>query len=142
MAKKIVAQIKLQVKAGQANPSPPIGPALGQKGLNIMSFCKEFNARTANMEPGTPTPVIITAYEDKSFTFITKKPPVSYYLIKHAKIPKGSQTPGRASAGKISMADIRKIAEEKLVDMTSASIEAAMSEIKGSARAMGLQVVE
>ena len=147
MAKKITGYIKLQVPAGSANPSPPIGPALGQRGLNIMEFCKAFNARTAQMEKGTPIPVIITAYQDRSFTFEMKQPPVSFFLKKAAglKIGKkpasGSKTPGKgAPVGAITEAQIREIAEKKMVDMNCDSVESAMSMIRGSARAMGLEV--
>ncbi|MGJ0391888.1 MAG: 50S ribosomal protein L11 [Methylocystis sp.] len=148
MAKKIAGYIKLQVPAGAANPSPPIGPALGQRGLNIMGFCKAFNAKTAQMEKGTPIPVIITAYQDRSFTFEMKQPPVSFFLkkavgLKIGKKPaSGSKTPGRNVVGKVTKAQIREIAEKKIVDLNCASIESAMSMIEGSARAMGLQVVE
>ena len=142
MAKKIDGYIKLQVPAGQANPSPPIGPALGQRGLNIMEFCKAFNAATQKMEPGTPTPVVITAYADRSFTFITKTPPTSYYLKKAAGIDKGSGTPSREVKGKVTKAQIKEIAEKKMPDLNCATVESAMSMIEGSARAMGLQVVE
>ncbi|WP_439815730.1 50S ribosomal protein L11 [Zavarzinia sp. CC-PAN008] len=142
MAKKIDGYIKLQVKAGSANPSPPIGPALGQRGVNIMAFCKEFNAQTANMEKGIPVPVVITVFSDRSFTFITKTPPVSYYLKKAANIQSGSTTPGRGSAGTISMAQIREIAQAKIQDMNALDIDAAAKMIVGSARSMGLQVTE
>src|SRR5690348_14576917 len=120
MAKKVTGYIKLQVKAGQANPSPPVGPALGQRGLNIMEFCKAFNAATQKMEPGAPIPVVITAYQDRTFTFITRMPPVSYFLMKAAKIQKGSQTPGKGSTvGKITMKQIREIAKEKMKDLNA-----------------------
>jgi large subunit ribosomal protein L11 len=142
MAKKVVGYIKLQVPAGQANPSPPIGPALGQRGLNIMEFCKAFNAATQKMEPGTPTPVVITAFQDKSFTFEMKSAPASYYLKKAAKINAGSKEPGRAVAGKVTMAQCREIAEAKLKGMNARDLDAAAREIAGSARSMGLQVVE
>src|SRR5687768_6445646 len=142
MAKKIVGLIKLQVPAGKANPSPPIGPALGQRGLNIMEFCKQFNAQTQGMEPGMPIPVEITAYGDRSFTFITKTPPNSYFIKKAAGIDKGSQTPGKGSAGTITMKQIREIAEKKMPDLNAKDIEGAMAMIAGSARSMGLQVVE
>ena len=149
MAKKIAGYIKLQVPAGAANPAPPIGPALGQRGLNIMEFCKAFNAKTQQMEKGMPIPVVITAYQDRSFTFEMRQPPVSFFLKKAAgmKIGKkpasGSRTPGRgAAAGKVTNAQIREIAEKKMVDMNCDSVESAMSMIRGSARAMGLQVVE
>jgi large subunit ribosomal protein L11 len=142
MAKKIVGYIKLQVPAGKANPSPPIGPALGQRGLNIMEFCKQFNAQTQGMEPGMPIPVEITAYGDRSFTFITKTPPNSYFIKKAAGLEKGSQTPGKGTVGKITMKQIREIAEKKMPDLNAKDIEGAMAMIAGSARSMGLQVVE
>lgn len=143
MAKKVVGYIKLQVAAGKANPSPPIGPALGQRGLNIMEFCKTFNARTQGMEVGMPVPVVITAFSDRSFTFITKTPPSSYYLKKAAGIDKGSQTTGKgAAAGKITMAQIREIAQKKMPDLNAHDIDAAAQMILGSARSMGLEVVE
>ena len=148
MAKKIAGYVKLQVPAGAANPSPPIGPALGQRGLNIMEFCKAFNAKTAQIEKGTPIPVIITAYQDRSFTFEMKQPPVSYFLKKAAnlKIGKkpasGSKTPGKgAPAGRVTEAQIREIAEKKMPDLNCDSVESAMAMIRGSARAMGLEVV-
>jgi large subunit ribosomal protein L11 len=148
MAKKVVGYIKLQVPAGQANPSPPIGPALGQRGLNIMEFCKAFNARTAQMDKGTPIPVIITVFQDKSFTFEMKQPPVTFFLKKAAnlKIGKkpasGSKTPGKGpNVGKVTEAQIREIAEKKLPDLNCETIESAMAMIRGSARAMGLEVV-
>ncbi len=141
MAKKITGYVKLQVPAGAANPSPPIGPALGQRGLNIMEFCKAFNAKTAQMEKGTPIPVIITAYADRSFTFEMKQPPVSYFLKKAAKVDKGSQTPGKGGkAGSVTKAQVREIAEKKMVDLNCDSVEAAMAMIEGSARSMGLDV--
>lgn len=143
MAKKVVGYIKLQVPAGQANPSPPIGPALGQRGLNIMEFCKAFNAATQKMEPGTPTPVVITAFQDKSFTFEMKSAPASYYLKKAAGIKAGSKEPGKgAFVGKVTMAQCREIAEQKLKGMNARELDAAAREIAGSARSMGLQVVE
>ena len=141
MAKKIAGYIKLQVPAGAANPSPPIGPALGQRGLNIMEFCKAFNARTAQMEKGTPIPVVITAYQDRSFTFEMKLPPMSFYLKKAAKIPGGSKTPGRGTAGQVTKAQIREIAQAKLPDLNCDSVESAMAMVEGSARSMGLEVV-
>ena len=146
MAKKITGYVKLQVPAGAANPSPPIGPALGQRGLNIMEFCKAFNARTAQMEKGTPIPVVITAYQDRSFTFEMRQPPVTYFLkravgLKIGKKPaSGSKTPGKASVGTITEAQIREIAEKKMVDMNCDSVESAITMIRGSARAMGLDV--
>ncbi|MCB1434708.1 MAG: 50S ribosomal protein L11 [Alphaproteobacteria bacterium] len=142
MAKKIVGYVKLQVPAGQANPSPPIGPALGQRGLNIMEFCKAFNAATQKVEPGTPIPVVITAYQDKSFTFEMKTAPASYYLKKLVGLKSGSKEPGRTVAGKVTMAQCREIAEQKLKGMNSRDLDAAAREIAGSARSMGLQVVE
>lgn len=143
MAKKVVGYIKLEIPAGKANPSPPVGPALGQRGLNIMEFCKAFNAATQKMEPGAPIPVIITAYQDRTFTFITKNPPVSHFLKKAAKIQKGSQTPGKgAMVGKVTMAQIREIAKEKMKDLNANDIEAAARMIRGSAQSMGMQVVE
>jgi large subunit ribosomal protein L11 len=142
MAKKITGYVKLQVPAGAANPSPPIGPALGQRGLNIMEFCKAFNARTAQMEKGMPIPVIITAYQDRSFTFEMRQPPVSYFLKKAAKIEKGAQTPGRgAKPGRVTRDQMREIAEKKMADLNCDSIEAAMAMVEGSARSMGLEVV-
>ena len=148
MAKKITGYVKLQVPAGAANPSPPIGPALGQRGLNIMEFCKAFNAKTAQIEKGTPIPVIITAYQDRSFTFEMKQPPVSFFLKKAAglKIGKkpasGSKTPGKGpTAGKVTEAQLREIAEKKLVDLNCDSVDSAVSMIRGSARAMGLEIV-
>jgi large subunit ribosomal protein L11 len=142
MAKKIVGYIKLQVPAGKANPSPPIGPALGQRGLNIMEFCKTFNARTQNLEPGMPIPVVITAYGDRSFTFETKTPPNTYFLKKAAGIEKGTQTPGKGTVGRVTMAQVREIAEKKMADLNAKDIDGAMQMIIGSARSMGLEVVE
>ncbi len=142
MAKKIVGFIKLQVPAGKANPSPPIGPALGQRGLNIMEFCKVFNAQTQNLEPGMPVPVVITAYADRSFTFVTKSPPNSYFLLKAAGIDKGSQTPGKGTVGKVTMAQIRDIAQHKMADLNAKDVEGACRMIAGSARSMGLEVEE
>ena len=141
MAKKIAGQIKLQVPAGAANPSPPIGPALGQRGVNIMEFCKAFNAQTQEMEKGSPIPVVITYYQDKSFTFVMKTPPVSFFLKKAANLKSGSKTPGRGTVGKVSKADIRKIAEAKLKDLNAYDVDAAMLMVEGSARSMGLEVV-
>jgi len=141
MAKKIVGYVKLQVPAGQANPSPPIGPALGQRGLNIMEFCKAFNAASQKMEPGSPVPVVITAFQDKSFTFEMKSPPASYFLKKAAKINAGSKEPGKNIVGKVTMAQCREIAEQKLKGMNARDIEAGAKEIAGSARSMGLEVV-
>ena len=142
MAKKVVGYIKLQVPAGKANPSPPIGPALGQRGLNIMEFCKAFNAQTQTMEPGMPIPVVITAYADRSFTFVTKTPPVSYFLKKAAGIEKGAKETGKEVVGKVTMAQVREIAQKKMQDLNAADVEAAAAMIAGSARSMGLQVVE
>jgi large subunit ribosomal protein L11 len=141
MAKKITGYVKLQVPAGSANPSPPIGPALGQRGLNIMEFCKAFNAKTAQMEKGTPIPVVITAYQDRSFTFEMKQPPVSYFLKKASGLTSGSKTPGRGFVGKVSHAQLKEIAEKKMVDLNCASVESAIEMIRGSARSMGLEVV-
>ena len=142
MAKKVVGVIKLQVPATKANPSPPIGPALGQRGLNIMEFCKQFNAATQGMEPGMPIPVLITAYADRTFTFVTKTPPVTYFIKKAAKVDKGNPTPGRNTTGKITVAQCREIAEVKMKDMNAHDVEAATAMIVGSARSMGLQVTE
>jgi large subunit ribosomal protein L11 len=143
MAKKVVGIIKLQVPAGKANPSPPIGPALGQRGLNIMEFCKAFNAGTQNLEPGMPIPVVITAYADRSFTFMTKSPPNSYFLKKAAGIEKGSQTTGKGSTvGRVTMGQIREIAEQKMQDLNAKDLEGAYRMLIGSARSMGLEVVE
>jgi large subunit ribosomal protein L11 len=142
MAKKVVGYIKLQVPAGKANPSPPIGPALGQRGLNIMEFCKAFNAQTQALEPGMPIPVTITAYADRSFTFITRTPPVSYFLKKAAGIEKGSKEPGREAVGQVTKAQVREIAEKKMQDLNAADLDAAAAMVTGSARSMGLQVVE
>jgi large subunit ribosomal protein L11 len=143
MAKKIVGLIKLQVPAGKANPSPPIGPALGQRGLNIMEFCKAFNALTQNMEPGMPVPVVITAYADRSFTFVTKTPPASYFLKKAAGVEKGAQTTGKGdTVGRVTMAQVREIAEQKMVDLNANDLDAACRMVIGSARSMGLDVVD
>jgi large subunit ribosomal protein L11 len=143
MAKKIAGYIKLQIPAGKANPSPPVGPALGQRGLNIMQFCKEFNAVTQNMEPGMPVPVVITAYADRTFAFITKTPPNTYFLMKAAKIEKGSQTVGKAAAvGSVTIAQLREIAAIKMKDMNANDIDGAVRMLTGSARSMGLTVVE
>jgi large subunit ribosomal protein L11 len=143
LAKKIVGYIKLQIPAAKANPSPPVGPALGQRGLNIMAFCKEFNAVTQNMEPGMPVPVVITAFADRSFSFITKTPPNTYFLMKAAKIDKGSQTVGKgAPVGQITTAQLREIAEIKMKDMNANDIDGAVRMLTGSARSMGLTVVE
>lgn len=142
MAKKIEGYIKLQVPAGKANPSPPIGPALGQKGLNIMEFCKQFNAKTQDMEVGMPIPVVITAFADRSFTFAMKTPPVTYFLKKAAGITKGTQTPGKGTVGSVTMAQINEIAAKKMVDLNANTIEAAAQMIIGSTRSMGLKVIE
>ena len=140
MAKKISGYLKLQVPAGSATPSPPIGPALGQRGLNIMEFCKAFNAKTQEMEKGMPIPVVITIFSDKSFTFTMKTPPASYYLKKAAKLQKGGQTPGKAVAGTVTTAQCREIAEAKMKDLNANDLDAATKIIMGSARAMGLEV--
>ena len=142
MAKKIVGYIKLQIPAGKANPSPPIGPALGQRGLNIMQFVKEFNAATQGMEPGMPVPVVITAFADRTFSFVTKTPPVSYFLKKAAGVAKGSSTTGRGFAGKVTMAQCREIAEAKMKDLNAHDVDGAVQMIVGSARSMGLEVAE
>jgi large subunit ribosomal protein L11 len=140
MAKKVVGFIKLQVPAGKANPSPPIGPALGQRGLNIMEFCKAFNAATQKMEPGLPVPVVITAYQDKSFTFVMKTPPASILIKKAAKIESGSKRPHTDKVGKITRAQVEEIAKTKMPDLTAADLEAAVRTIAGSARSMGVEV--
>jgi len=142
MAKKITGYLKLQVSAGSANPSPPIGPALGQRGLNIMQFCKDFNAASADMEKGSPVPVVLTIFADKTFTFEMKTPPVSHFLKKAAGLQKGSQTPGRGSAGRVTRDQVRSIAEQKLKDLNARDVDAAMRMVEGSARSMGLEVVE
>jgi len=140
MAKKITAYIKLQVKAGEANPSPPVGPALGQHGVNIMEFCKAFNAKTQNLEKGMPTPVVITVYADRSFTFITKTPPATVLLKKAAGVAKGSRTPNAAKVGTVTRTQLEEIAALKMPDLTAADMDAAVRTIAGSARAMGLNV--
>ncbi|MGX1098209.1 50S ribosomal protein L11 [Amorphus sp. MBR-141] len=140
MAKKIDGYIKLQVPAGSATPSPPIGPALGQRGLNIMMFCKEFNARTQELEKSAPCPTVITYFSDKSFTFEVKQPPVSHFLKKAAKIGSGSKTPGRSSVGSVTTAQVREIAEAKMKDLNALDVDAAMKMVEGSAQSMGLQV--
>jgi len=140
MAKKVVGLIKLQVPAGKANPSPPIGPALGQRGLNILEFCKAFNAQTQKMEPGLPVPVVITAYQDKSFTFVMKTPPASVLIRKAAKIEKGSARPLTDKVGRITRAQAEEIAKAKMPDLTAADLEAAVRTIAGSARSMGIDV--
>jgi len=142
MAKKIAGYVKLEVPAGQANPSPPIGPALGQRGLNIMEFCKAFNAQTQKMEAGTPIPVTITAYSDRTFTFIMKTPPTSFFLKKAAGIQKGSQTPSRGTVGKVTQAQIKEIAEKKMPDLNAKDLEGAMQMVRGTARSMGMEVGE
>jgi large subunit ribosomal protein L11 len=140
MAKKIAGYLKLQVPAGAANPSPPIGPALGQRGLNIMAFCKDFNAKTGQLEKGSPIPVVITIYQDKSFTFEMRTPPVSYFIKKAAKLESGSKAPGRDKAGKITKAQVKEIAEKKMADLNCDTVEAAMAMVEGSARSMGIEV--
>ncbi len=142
MAKKIDGYIRLNIPAGGANPSPPVGPALGQRGVNIMEFCKAFNAATDSLEKNMPIPVVITVYQDKSFTFATKTAPVSFFLKKAAGLPKGGQEPGRAVAGQVTMAQVREIADQKMGDMNAVDVEGAMQMVMGSARAMGLEVVE
>ncbi|MAI99560.1 MAG: 50S ribosomal protein L11 [Nisaea sp.] len=141
MAKKIEGYIKLQIAAGSATPSPPVGPALGQRGLNIMEFCKAFNAATDNLEKGMPVPVVITAYADRTFTFITKTPPASFFLRKAAGLDKGGATPGKAVAGSVTEAQVREIAEMKMPDLNAVDMDGACEMIRGSARSMGLQVV-
>ncbi|HEY8593679.1 MAG TPA: 50S ribosomal protein L11 [Devosiaceae bacterium] len=140
MAKKITGYLKLQVPAGSATPSPPIGPALGQRGLNIMEFCKAFNAQTQEMEKGAPTPVVITIFADKSFTFEMKMPPVSYFLKKAASLKSGSKKPGHDKVATITEAQVREIAEKKLKDLNADTVEAAMTQVAGSARSMGIEV--
>lgn len=141
-AKKVAGYIKLQVPAGSANPSPPIGPALGQRGLNIMEFCKAFNAKTQQMEKGMPIPVVITAYQDRSFTFEMKKPPMTYYIKKAAKVTAGAKKVGTEIVGKITKSQVSEIAKEKMVDMNVHTQEAAETMVEGSARSMGIEVVE
>jgi large subunit ribosomal protein L11 len=140
VAKKIVGFVKLQVPAGKANPSPPIGPALGQRGLNIMEFCKAFNAQTQGVEPGLPLPVVITAYADKSFTFIIKTPPTSVLIRKAAKVEKGSAKPNSDKVGRLTRAQVEQIAKQKMPDLTAADLDAAMRSVAGSARSMGVEV--
>jgi large subunit ribosomal protein L11 len=140
MAKKVDKYIKLQVAAGQANPSPPVGPALGQAGVNIMEFCKAFNAQTQGMEPGTPIPVVITVYSDRSFTFVTKTPPASVLLRKAAKVDKGSGVPNKNKVGRVTRAQVEEIAKMKMPDLTAADLDAAVRTIAGSARSMGIEV--
>ena len=142
MAKKVTGFLKLQVPAGAANPSPPIGPALGQRGLNIMEFCKAFNAQTQKLEKGSPIPVVITIYGDKSFTFEMRTPPVSYFLKKAAKLESGAKAPGRDKVGKVTKAQVKEIAQQKMADLNCDTVEAAMRMIEGSARSMGIQVME
>ena len=142
MAKKIDGYIKLNIPAGAANPSPPVGPALGQRGVNIMEFCKAFNASTDSLEKNMPIPVVITVFSDKSFTFITKTPPVSFYLKKAAGKDKGSSEPGRTVGGSVKIDQIREIAENKMKDLNAANIEGAIEMVRGSARSMGLEVLE
>jgi large subunit ribosomal protein L11 len=140
MAKKLAGKMKLQVKAGQANPSPPVGPALGQRGINIMEFCKAFNAKTQDLEPGAPCPTVITYYQDKSFEMEIKTPPASYYLKKAAKLKSGGKTPGRETAGSVTVKQVREIAEAKWKDLNANDVDAAMKIIVGSARSMGIEV--
>ena len=140
--KKIAAYIKLQIPAADAKPSPPVGPALGQRGLNIMDFCKQFNAKTQGMEKGMPCPVVITAFEDRTFTFEIKTPPNSYFIMKAAKIDKGAKTTGTQKVGKITKAQVREIAEKKMVDLNAVNIEGAMMQIAGTARSMGVEVID
>ena len=140
MAKKVTGYLKLQVPAGAANPSPPIGPALGQRGLNIMAFCKDFNAKTSQMEKGTPIPVVITIYGDKSFSFEMRTPPMSYFLKKAARLESGSKTPGRDNVASVTRAQVKEIAEKKMADLNCDTVEAAMRMVEGSARSMGIQV--
>jgi large subunit ribosomal protein L11 len=142
MAKKITGYIKLQVPAGSANPSPPIGPALGQRGLAIMEFCKQFNAQSQNMEKGSPIPVVITVYADRSFAFEMRTPPVSYFIKKAAKLESGSKTPGRDMAGSLTKAQVKEIAEKKMKDLNCDTVDAAMRMVEGSARSMGVEVRE
>ena len=140
MPKEIAGYVKLQIKGGQANPAPPVGPALGQRGINIMEFCKAFNATTQKMEQGMPIPVEITVYVDKSFTFVTKSPPVSFFIKKAIKLKKGSQTPGKEFIASISKSDIKKIAEDKMEDLNTDNIDSAQKMIAGTARSMGIRV--
>ncbi len=142
MAKKVAGFLKLQVPAAAANPSPPIGPALGQRGINIMEFCKAFNAQSQDLEKGSPIPVEITYYVDKSFTFKMKTPPVSFFLKKAANLPKGGPTPGRSVAGSVTRQQVREIAEKKMSDLNAVDIDGAIKQVEGSARSMGLEVVE
>lgn len=142
MAKKVAGLIKLQIPAGQANPSPPVGPALGQAGLNIMEFCKAFNAETQNMEQGMPIPVVITAYADRTFSFVTKTPPASFFLMKAAKIDKGVNRTGHETKGRVTMAQLKEIAEAKMVDLNTTDVDAACRMLAGTARSMGMEVAE
>jgi large subunit ribosomal protein L11 len=142
MAKKVTGYLKLQVPAGAANPSPPIGPALGQRGLNIMEFCKSFNSQTQNLEKGSPIPVVITIYADRTFTFEMRTPPVSHFLKKAANLQSGSKTPGRGAVGSVTREQVKEIAEKKMKDLNCSDVEAAMRMIEGSARSMGLEVRE
>jgi len=142
MAKKISGYIKLNIPAGSANPSPPVGPALGQRGVNIMEFCKAFNAATESLEKNMPVPVVITVFQDNSFTFETKTAPVSYFLKKAAGLSSGSKEPGRSVAGSVTLAQVREIADQKMKDMNAVNIDGAIEMVKGSARAMGLEVLE
>jgi large subunit ribosomal protein L11 len=142
MAKKVAGYLKLQVPAGSATPSPPIGPALGQRGINIMEFCKAFNAQSQQMEKGAPIPVEITYYVDKSFTFKMKTPPVGYFLLKAARVEKGSGTAGRGNVGKVTKAQVKEIAEKKMKDLNAVNLEGAMKQVMGSARSMGIEVAE
>ena len=142
MAKKVVDQVKLQIPSGKANPSPPVGPALGQRGVNIMEFCKAFNASTQELEKGMPIPTVITVYGDRSFTFVTKTPPASFLIKKAAKLKSGSKEPGKLSAGKIARSKLTEIAELKMADLNANDLEQATRIIEGSARSMGLEVVE
>ena len=140
MAKKIAGYIRLQIPAGQANPSPPVGPALGQRGVNIMQFCKTFNAETQSLEPGMPIPCVISVYADKSYSFITKTPPASYFLKKAAQLPKGSSTPGRETVASVTRQQCREIAELKMADLNAFDLDQAAKMIMGSARSMGIEV--
>ena len=140
MAKKLVGSMKLQIPAGQANPSPPVGPALGQRGINIMEFCKAFNAKTQEMEQGAPCPTVITYYQDKSFTMDIKTPPASYYLKKAAKLKSGAKTPSRETVGTVTKAQLREIAEAKMQDLSANDVDQAMKIILGSAKSMGIEV--
>jgi len=143
MAKKIEGYVKLQIPAGKANPSPPVGTALGPRGVNIMEFCKQFNAQTQSIEPGMPIPVVITVFSDRSFSFVMKTPPASYFLMKAAGIDKGSQTTGKGgTVGKVTVSQLRKIAEQKMPDLNANNVDAAVSMLRGSARSIGLEVVE